>query len=100
MALGTLSLIQVAAICMSPDTFKLSKTQEDKPPYFYHIPTYMKNQRQPLVKIWKLLFMGAALLSIAPIYNELINRIFSLMTSNLTAFPYCFTNQAQVFQIV
>lgn len=76
MVLGALSLIQVAAICMSPDTFKLSKTQEDKPTYFYHIPTYMQNQRQPLVKIWKLLFIGAALLSIAPIYNELINRIF------------------------
>ena len=77
MALGALSLIQVAAICMSPNTFKLSKTQEDKSTYFYHIPTCMKNQRQPLVKIWKLLFVGAALLSIAPIYNELINIIFS-----------------------
>ena len=77
MALGALSLIQVAAICMSPNTFKLSKTQEDKSTYFFHIPTCMKNQWQPLVKIWKLLFMGAAFLSIAPIHNELINRIFS-----------------------
>lgn len=77
MALGTLSLIQVAAIWMSPNTFKLTRTQEDKPTYFYHILTYMKNQREPLVKIWKLLFMGAALLSIAPTYNELINRILS-----------------------
>ena len=44
MALGALSLIQVAAICMSPNTFKLSKTQEDKSTYFFHIPTCMKNQ--------------------------------------------------------
>ena len=71
MALGTLSLIQVAAICMSANTFKLSKTQEDKPTYFYHIPTCMKNQRQPLVKIWKLLFIGAALLSIHPFIMNL-----------------------------